>query len=156
MVEVDNLKQRVKHRIAKAIVSAMDKTIRTGRKMSSPVREAFNKASDAADVVGGFVKSHPVFCTVIAFGVLALLLPWVLEAIGFAELGPIEGSWAARWQSTYNGVVPKDSLFSFFQRLGMVWHHRSPFGSEIHGVMDSIWDSWMKLLTEQSSSSRSV
>ena len=29
------------------------------------------------------------------------------------------GSWAARWQATYMGFVPKGSLFSFFQRLGM-------------------------------------
>ena len=29
------------------------------------------------------------------------------------------GSWAARWQSIYRGLVPKGSLFSFLQRLGM-------------------------------------
>ena len=35
----------------------------------------------------------------------------------FCELG----SWAAAWQSEYMGLVPKGSLFSFFQRLGMTW-----------------------------------
>jgi hypothetical protein len=65
-------------------------------------------------------------------------MPWVLEALGFAELGPVEGeidtsqiakkiliklsgSFAAWWQSTYRGYVTQKSLFSFFQRLGMVW-----------------------------------
>jgi hypothetical protein len=31
------------------------------------------------------------------------------------------GSFAALWQSTYEGYVTEGSLFSFFQRLGMVW-----------------------------------
>jgi len=31
------------------------------------------------------------------------------------------GSFAALWQSRYAGHVPAGSLFSFFQRLGMVW-----------------------------------
>jgi len=33
------------------------------------------------------------------------------------------GTFAAWWQRTYAGLVPKGSLFSFFQRLGMTkWH----------------------------------
>jgi hypothetical protein len=51
-----------------------------------------------------------------------IIVPWVIEALGFAELGPVEGTFASWWQSTYGGLVPKGSLFSFFQRLGMVWH----------------------------------
>ena len=31
------------------------------------------------------------------------------------------GSFAATWQARYAGYVPKGSLFSFFQRLGMKW-----------------------------------
>ena len=31
------------------------------------------------------------------------------------------GTWAAAWQSTYRGLVPKGSLFSYFQKLGMTW-----------------------------------
>ena len=31
------------------------------------------------------------------------------------------GTFAAAWQTRYAGYVPKGSLFSFFQRLGMVW-----------------------------------
>ena len=89
-----------------------------------------------------------VLITVIALGILVELAPYVLGWLGFAELGPIEGkscflggvgggllwhwkgmlmllfitgSWAALWQARYLGMVPKRSLFSFFQRLGMTW-----------------------------------
>ena len=31
------------------------------------------------------------------------------------------GSFAAWWQSTYNGYVTKRALFTYFQRLGMIW-----------------------------------
>jgi hypothetical protein len=34
------------------------------------------------------------------------------------------GTFAAWWQSTYAGEVPAGSLFSFFQRLGMVWRRK--------------------------------
>ena len=33
---------------------------------------------------------------------------------------PIAGSFAARWQSTYQGYVEAGSWFSYFQRLGAV------------------------------------
>lgn len=67
----------------------------------------------------GFARDHPAYATLIALGVLAILTPWVIEALGFSELGPVEGSFAAAWQRLYAGFVPKGSLFSFFQRLGM-------------------------------------
>ncbi|OAK98495.1 hypothetical protein IQ06DRAFT_295805 [Phaeosphaeriaceae sp. SRC1lsM3a] len=86
------------------------------------IRDAYHKACEVANGIEGFVVEHPVFCTVIALGVLMIIAPWVLEALGFAELGPVEGTFASWWQSTYAGIVPKGSLFSFFQRLGMVWH----------------------------------
>ena len=31
------------------------------------------------------------------------------------------GSFAAEWQAQFLGAVPKGSLFSYFQRLGMIW-----------------------------------
>ena len=88
--------------------------------------------------------------TVLALGVLVALTPYLLEMLGFAELGIVRGksltpilyqtnqspewrrrldrancvtsgSWAALWQARYAGFVPKGSLFSFLQRMGMVW-----------------------------------
>lgn len=52
------------------------------------MKDAFDKAVDKAV---GFARDHPVWCAVIALGILVLLLPWALEALGFAETGPIAG-----------------------------------------------------------------
>lgn len=38
-----------------------------------------------------FSSDHPVYFAIIALGILVLLAPWALEALGFAELGPVEG-----------------------------------------------------------------
>ncbi|KAF1829473.1 hypothetical protein BDW02DRAFT_509881, partial [Decorospora gaudefroyi] len=70
----------------------------------------------------GFVIQHPIMCSMIALGVLAVIAPWVLPELGFGELGPVEGTFASWWQSNYGGLVPKGSLFSFLQRLGMKYH----------------------------------
>lgn len=81
--------------LAAAIVSALITTLEAGSEMSAPMREAYDKACDAAKVIEGFAAEHPilttVFCTVVAMGILAILAPYVLGALGFAELGPIEG-----------------------------------------------------------------
>ncbi|KAK3703771.1 hypothetical protein LTR37_014217 [Vermiconidia calcicola] len=72
-------------------------------------------------------SQHPVFAaaivTVVAIGILVLLVPWVVEALGFAELGPVEGSFAAWWQSTFPDAEA-GSFFSYLQRLGMRWGKR--------------------------------
>ncbi|AEO59715.1 hypothetical protein MYCTH_2308206 [Thermothelomyces thermophilus ATCC 42464] len=74
-----------------------------------------------------YAKAHPyetaatVLLTLVSLGVLARLLPLIVRALGFGELGPIEGSFAAWWQRLYGGYVPKGSLWSFLQRMGMTW-----------------------------------
>lgn len=106
--------------IGKAVLHGLEQAIRARAKMTDAVNQAVQTATEAAV---GFAKEHPVYCTLIALGVLAILTPWVIEALGFGELGPIEGSFAAFWQRMYAGYVPKNSLFSYFQRLGMIWKH---------------------------------
>ncbi|EXJ55687.1 hypothetical protein A1O7_08616 [Cladophialophora yegresii CBS 114405] len=86
--------------------------------VKGPLKDAFVKAVDAA---AGFARDHPVWTTLIAVGILAVLLPWAVEALGFGVEGPAARTFAAWWQSRYAGYVPKGSLFSFFQRLGMKW-----------------------------------
>ncbi len=49
-------------------------------------------------------------------------MPWALEILGFDEPGPLKDRLAAAWQRTDADYVPKGSLFSYFQRLGMKWH----------------------------------
>ena len=132
------LAEKVLEKLGAALEGAHDK-------LGPAIRDAYNKAWIAANEIEGFVIQHPVMCTIIALGVLVVIAPWVIEVLGFAELGPVDGayterskcwivgltsrntdyvgigSFAAWWQSTYGGLVPKGSLFSFFQRLGMVW-----------------------------------
>lgn len=105
--------------IATALLQGLENAIKTGAEMAKASLDALKQAENAAI---GFAKEHPVYATLIALGILAILLPWTLEILGFGELGPIEGSFAALWQSRYAGYVPKGSLFSYFQRLGMKWH----------------------------------
>ncbi|TVY37057.1 hypothetical protein LOCC1_G007271 [Lachnellula occidentalis] len=106
-------------KIAEHILDGIKNALKQGAQMGKTMTEASNKAIAEA---AGFAQDHEFLCALIAVGVLAILMPWVLEALGFAELGPVEGTFAAWWQSTYRGYVTKDSLFAFFQRLGMVWH----------------------------------
>jgi hypothetical protein len=126
---------------AKAVFERMQQAIETARPMGDALREMYEKVACVVDGVEGFVKDHPIVCALIALGILVLLAPWVVEALGFAEGGILEGenywcprcsdsivrvvltceagSFAAEWQSTYAGFVPKGSLFSLLQRLGM-------------------------------------
>ncbi|PYI03986.1 hypothetical protein BO78DRAFT_348610 [Aspergillus sclerotiicarbonarius CBS 121057] len=105
--------------IAQAVLRGLNDAIQAGTEMARPATDALAKATEAAV---GFAEEHPVYTTLLALGVLAILLPWVLEVLGFGELGPIADSFAARWQSTYAGYVPRGALFTYFQRLGMKWH----------------------------------
>jgi hypothetical protein len=73
--------------IAKAVLGGLVNALNEGAPMGQAMKKAFNKATTEAI---GFVREHPVFCTVVALGILVLLAPWVLEALGFAELGPVE------------------------------------------------------------------
>ena len=77
--------------LGKAVLNALDTAVREGRAMSPALKEAHDKACAVADAVGGFVKDHPIFCTVVVLGILVLLMPWVIEAIGFSAEGPVAG-----------------------------------------------------------------
>ena len=140
--------------LAAKILAALEAVLKADKSLNAAMKEAYDKACEAFQKVEGFAVDHPVFCTLIALGILVVLVPYVVECLGFCagfgELGPIEGklapsylpresvamnqkgsstltlllttgSWAALWQSRYAGMVPKGSLFSFFQRLGMTW-----------------------------------
>lgn len=63
-------------------------------KLGPAIRDAYNKAWAVANGIEGFVIKHPVMSTIIALGVLVVVAPWVIEALGFAELGPVEGTYS--------------------------------------------------------------
>lgn len=56
--------------------------------MSQAMQDALERAVEEAVE---FAEAHPVYFTILALGVLVALAPWVIEAVGFGELGPIEG-----------------------------------------------------------------
>lgn len=123
--------------LATTILSRLEDLLRSGAALGETLKVALEKAVlEAVD----FAKEHPVYTTLIALGILVQIAPWVLSWLGFAALGPVEGkslhhvchieavianafagSFAALWMARYAGYVPKGSLFSFFQRLGMIW-----------------------------------
>jgi hypothetical protein len=129
--------------LAASVLNGLENALKTGAPMNQAMKDAHEKAEQDVGAVWGFVKGHPVFFTLVALGILVIFLPLVVELLGFGELGIIEGmsvvvyvqgdilmrcllvgSFAAGWQATYRGYVPAKSLFSFFQRLGMVWRWR--------------------------------
>lgn len=74
--------------LASAIVTCLEAALRNGLKLGRTVELATEKAVAAAV---GFAKEHPVYFTLIATGVLALTVPWVLGWLGFGEIGIVEG-----------------------------------------------------------------
>jgi len=92
LVERDTWRQTTwRERFAKAVFEALQKAIETARPMGDALRDIHEKVKCAVDGVEGFVKNHPIECTLIALGILVLLSPWVIEALGFAEGGILEG-----------------------------------------------------------------
>jgi len=69
--------------------------LRAGKDLGPALSAAYERACEAAKGIPGFAADHPlataVFCTVVALGVLVVLAPYVLEILGFGELGPAEG-----------------------------------------------------------------
>ena len=78
--------------LAKRVLDLLVDALKTGKAMAGAMKEAYDKA---AAIASDFVHKHPVLtaviATVIAIGILAILTPWAVEALGFGELGPIEG-----------------------------------------------------------------
>ncbi|KAM0457112.1 hypothetical protein ACHAPV_006751 [Trichoderma viride] len=118
--------------LAQNILKKLEDVLRDEREEMGPaMAEAYEQACKAAEITFSnlfeYAHEHPaeivatVLLSVVALGVLVRLIPGVLELLGFSELGPVTGTFASWWQSTYRGYVPEESLFSFFQRLAMKW-----------------------------------
>jgi hypothetical protein len=83
----------LKQHFARVVFETMQKAIETARPMGIALGETYEKVVREIDSIEGFVKEHPVICAVIAIGILVVLAPWVVEALGFAEAGIVEGKW---------------------------------------------------------------
>jgi hypothetical protein len=77
--------------LAAAVLSGLENALKAGAPMGQAMKDAYEKATQIAADVLDFAKEHPVFCAVVALGILVILAPWAIEALGFGELGPIEG-----------------------------------------------------------------
>lgn len=82
--------------LAAKALAALEGVLKAGGKpLSAAMQVAYDKACEAFKATKGFAIDHPiateVVITVIALGILVELAPYVLELLGFAELGPVEG-----------------------------------------------------------------
>jgi len=76
---------------AKAVFEGMQKAIETARPMGDALREIYEKVACVVAGMKGFAHDHPIVCALIALGILVLVAPWVIEALGFVEGGILEG-----------------------------------------------------------------
>jgi hypothetical protein len=82
-----------KEAIAKAILSNLEQLIqRNPNTIGRALHEAIEITDEVVQEIFQFAADHPVLCTLIALGVLVLIAPWLIEALGFGELGHSEGT----------------------------------------------------------------
>jgi hypothetical protein len=77
--------------LAAAILDGLEKALKEKVSMGQAMKDAYGKATQVVEDVWKFAKEHPVFCAVVGLGILVILAPWAIEAMGFAEFGPVEG-----------------------------------------------------------------
>ena len=70
--------------LARCILKRIERALHNGLKMGPALKEAFDKAVASAT---SFACDHPVYATLVAIGILVLLLLWVVKVLGFSELG---------------------------------------------------------------------
>lgn len=88
--------------LAAAILNTLEAALKEGASMGPAMKDAYEKAVEAIEkvlrLVGDFKREHPVlFWSLVAVAILVVLAPWALEALGFAELGPVEGTCLLRF-----------------------------------------------------------
>lgn len=68
-----------------------------GAQLGGAMKVAAEKAGAAAV---DFARENSGTTALVALGIVVILLPSVIEILGFSSLGPANGSFASRWQST--------------------------------------------------------
>lgn len=80
-------------RWTESLATALLKGIENGLEQGAPMGKTMTEACDRAVAAASeFARDHPYFCALIAIGILAILMPWALQALGFTELGPVGGN----------------------------------------------------------------
>lgn len=112
--------------IAEGVLNGIKAILEEGQeKMGSALKVAYDRASEAADASFQFTKDHPEvmsgMLTIIAVGILVLLAPAFVEALGFAELGPIEGTLFPMLKLRHIG-----SMLTLFQQVHLLPGGKAP------------------------------
>lgn len=122
--------------LAKRVLQGLINAIETGAMMSQAMKDAYHKASKIAT---DLAKEHPVLTaamiTVIAIGVLVLLAPYIVEALGFSELGPIEGNSGSGYVMVY-----KLTMCRIMGRVVAGWVPERPHGLVLRLVAEARHD----------------
>lgn len=80
---------------ARSLLDKLAANVHTAKDDLDPVfREAYDKAVEGTQMIEGFVKENPVWSTIIALGILAILCPAIIHALGFTLKGVAEGEFA--------------------------------------------------------------
>lgn len=105
---------RVQHwtnTLARHILDGLVNAINSGKVMGGAVKQAYDKV---APEVENFVHEHPILtavvATLIAICILEYLVPWAVAALGFGELGPIEGNDFSCWVLAMESVLTSDRI----------------------------------------------
>ncbi|KAK4168236.1 putative HTH-type transcriptional regulator YdfL [Cladorrhinum sp. PSN259] len=126
----ENLAKRVLNALLDVLKDANeDKRASWGKALTDAYDNTVAVSTVVFEKLHAYARDHPteaqvakyVLLALLSYGVLCALAPRILVLLGFGIEGPIEGSFAAWFMSTYGGYVPKGSLMSFLQRLGMTW-----------------------------------
>jgi hypothetical protein len=86
-------RENVARWVLEKLMRALDCADDAREKLGPVINNAYHSAWEVANSIEGFVIEHPIMCSIIALGVLAIIAPWVLEALGFAESGPVGGTY---------------------------------------------------------------
>ena len=81
--------------LATKVLYSVETVLRARQVLNGAMKVARDKAYEAARVFESFRAEDPaaraVFMAVIAIGVLVILAPYMIELLGFAEMGPVQG-----------------------------------------------------------------
>lgn len=85
--------------LATAVLAALENAIKLEKEMNPAMHTAYEKAVAGIKGVQEWAGEHPemtaVLVTLIALGILAIMMPWFMAWLGFAEEGIIEGKLVA-------------------------------------------------------------
>ena len=77
--------------LAQRILRALEAVLKAGKPIGEAMKHAYDKSVEAVERMTTFAKDHPVFCTAIALGILMIMVPVVITALGFTAGGVAEG-----------------------------------------------------------------